>query len=72
MVGPHGEQLMSLPFFEPESEIVDVPVYASRFRTIYERFGDWFAEFLLLLSAVWAIILIVRDFGFAPGQRRKP
>lgn len=72
VVGPHGEQLMSLPFFKPESEIVDVPVYASRFRTIYERFGDWFAEFLLLLSAVWAIILIVRDFGFAPGQRRKP
>jgi apolipoprotein N-acyltransferase len=72
VVGPHGELQMELPFFKPESRIVDVPVYASPFPTIYERFGDWFAEFLLLLSAVWAIILIAKDLGFAPGQRRMP
>lgn len=72
VVGAHGELLSALPFFKPESRIVDVPVYEAPTQTIYERFGDWFAGFMLLLSGAWAIIMVMKDFGFAPGQRRKP
>ncbi len=72
VVGAHGELLSVLPFFKPESRIVDVPVYETASPTIYERFGDWFVALMLLLSGAWAIIIVMKDFGFAPGQRRKP
>lgn len=72
VVGPYGELRMALPLFKPGSQTVEVPIYKSRTPTLYEVYGDWFAELLLLLSALWAIILVVKDFGSASGQRRKP
>lgn len=72
VVGPHGENLIALPFFTPAAKIVDVPVYETSSPTLYERFGDWFAVFMMLLCGLWAIIIIARDLRFVPRRRRKP
>jgi len=60
VVGPYGELQAELPLFEACSRIVDVPVYREATPTAYFLLGDWFARLSLLLSASWALILMVR------------
>ncbi|HTX73159.1 MAG TPA: apolipoprotein N-acyltransferase [Rectinemataceae bacterium] len=72
VVGPYGEIHDALPLFQPAAEIVSVPVYRSPSPTVYERYGDWFPRALLLLSTLWAIILVAEDFGFSFTRRRRP
>ena len=66
VVGPWGELLTKLPYFEPTSRAIDVPVYKEKGPTIYTRFGDWFAYALMVvLFAVLAIDVL-------PKKRRLP
>lgn len=73
VVGPYGELQASLPLFEPAARIVDVPIYRSAGNTVYFRFGDWFALSCLLLSGLWAVILMAGEGFLSPApKRRKP
>jgi len=68
VLGPYGEVRASLPLFEPRAEIFRVPLMDTMPPTLYQRFGDWFAQGTLLLSAIWAIILVMRNRG---AKRRR-
>jgi apolipoprotein N-acyltransferase len=70
VVGPFGETLDSLPLFKALSTFVEVPVYRDPSPTLYLLWGDWFARASLLLSAVLAIILMIREAA-ARGARRR-
>jgi apolipoprotein N-acyltransferase len=70
VVGPYGEVLADLPLFMAGSRAVEIPVYADE-PTMYHRFGDWFALFMLLLSAAWVIIIIRNVWRTAPVRRRR-
>jgi apolipoprotein N-acyltransferase len=70
VVGPYGENLVSLPLFTAASQFVEVPVYRTASPTLYIRWGDWFAKASLLLSAVLSIILMIEEAA-AGGARRR-
>jgi apolipoprotein N-acyltransferase len=60
VVGPYGEIQVDLPLFEAVARIVEVPIYKESQKTAYFLYGDWFAYLAMLLSAAWALILMVR------------
>jgi len=51
VVDAWGRQLYEMPQFEAAALTVDIPVYENPQRTIYTRFGEWFAKFCTLLLA---------------------
>jgi apolipoprotein N-acyltransferase len=66
VVGPWGEMLTQLPFFERTWKAIDVPVYKEKVKTIYTRFGDWFAW--ALMGALLAVLVA----SSIPKKRRLP
>ncbi|MCP5453935.1 MAG: apolipoprotein N-acyltransferase [Spirochaetaceae bacterium] len=60
VVGPDGRVLDSLPLFEADARLVEVPVYTGE-ETPYLRYGDWFATVLACILASLALILYFDD-----------
>jgi apolipoprotein N-acyltransferase len=71
VVDAYGRVIMDMPLFESTSRFVEVPVFKEDSPTVYLRFGDWFAQAILLLSIVWVIILIAEDGNARPARRRR-
>jgi apolipoprotein N-acyltransferase len=69
VVDPYGRVMESLPLFEEGALVVDVPVFDQGGLTAYVRFGDWFAIGDVLLSALAAIILMIRERRPGMGRR---
>jgi apolipoprotein N-acyltransferase len=78
VVDPYGRNLVSLPLFESTARYVQVPVYDPGRMTPYIAYGDWFALAAVLLFAVSAVILMIKEFrpaffnerAASIGQRR--
>lgn len=69
VVDPYGRNIASMPLFESKAMFVKVPVYDPPARTPYIVFGDWFAASALLLFAVTAIILMLRELSTVGSSR---
>ena len=61
VIDAEGRILSSLPFFQADSMLVEVPIYATESPSLYTRFGDWFALLDLLLFAALFLIVYGRD-----------
>jgi apolipoprotein N-acyltransferase len=70
VVDAYGRNIASLPLFEARALYVEVPVYDKGVLTPYLRFGDWFAFGDLLLFALLAVILMMREAAPARHARR--
>jgi apolipoprotein N-acyltransferase len=70
VVDPYGRVIASLPLFEERALVVDVPVFDQGGLTAYVRFGDWFAIGDLLLFALAAVIIMIREARSASGRGR--
>ncbi|MDF1566787.1 MAG: apolipoprotein N-acyltransferase [Spirochaetaceae bacterium] len=70
VIDPNGKILAKLEPFTQDHLIAEVPVYTGR-TTIYNRWGDWFEKFLLILAipmtAAAAVLQVLRLIS----ERRK-
>lgn len=65
VVGPDGRIIESLPLFESDSRLVDIPVYTGE-RTPYLDYGDWFVAALAV--ALCAVVAALFADGLASGR----
>ncbi|AEJ62158.1 Apolipoprotein N-acyltransferase [Spirochaeta thermophila DSM 6578] len=63
-ISPNGEILASLPPFVQDYLVCEVPVFTGR-TTLYTRWGDWFAWFVLSLAS----LLLAGGLVFRLGRR---
>jgi apolipoprotein N-acyltransferase len=61
VVDAYGRNLVTLPLFEATARFVQVPVYDPGRMTTYIAYGDWFALAMVLLFALSAVILMVKE-----------
>jgi apolipoprotein N-acyltransferase len=71
VVDPFGRVIASLPLFEERALSVEVPVFDPGGLTTYLRLGDWFAIGDLLLFALAAVIIMIREAWPASGRGRR-
>ena len=70
VVDPWGRNISSMPLFEAEARFVEVPVYDPPSRSLYIALGDWFALSALLLFALAAVILMLKELSRIRPPRR--
>ncbi|HSV55693.1 MAG TPA: apolipoprotein N-acyltransferase, partial [Magnetospirillaceae bacterium] len=61
VVGPFGEVLVELPVFQAVSRFVEIPVFRENTPTVFTAFGDWFGYSAIILSGLFALILVLEE-----------